>query len=430
MSALLEAVKRRWRATHSSGSVAGRQITCERSYTSCRVERWERATQAASDIVWQNLAANVRARLNFRLILASVIIAALAVLEVTLEHRPSFLRPGQHLYAYVGNAGDGTVSIVDLAGLSTIATVRVGPGRSALRPLASTNEIWGVSTEAGLVWVLDARTGKISAQIPIGGPVGLTFSPDGGRAYVTASNPNTLVAIDTATKKVAGRARAGVRPGRAAVTPDGRAVLVPNRDDSTLDIFDSGTLIRLATIGVAQHPEQVVVLPDSSAAFVASADTRQVSAIDLRRSVLVANLQLGGTPGRMFVKQDGGELYITVPESHGLEIINTWTTEIAESMTVGLTPGDGTLTADANALYISDAAAGRILPVAIGKRHLNQPINVGTRPGICTLDPSGELLLVANQDSNDLAVIRVRTSSLLTMVSVGSRPSDLAVLLF
>ena len=62
-------------------------------------------------------------RVNYRLVILIVLLAGLAAREVALELRPSFLRPGLHLFAYVGNTGDGTVTAIDLVKLSPAATI-------------------------------------------------------------------------------------------------------------------------------------------------------------------------------------------------------------------------------------------------------------------------------------------------------------------
>jgi YVTN family beta-propeller protein len=382
--------------------------------------------------LWQNLTVTMLHRLNFRLIFITLLLAGLATLQVAREDRPATLGPGLRLRAYVANTGDGTVSVVDLVNLVSIATVQVGNSPSGMNVLPEQREVWGVSGDdsEGSVWVLSAPDGKVSARIRVGpAPSSVEFSPDRRRAYVAASGANAIVAIDTATKRIVGRAKTGRHPVNVRVTPDGRALLVPDRDDATLQIFDAATLRPLASVSVAPGPEQVVVLPDSSVAFV-SGNANQISAVDLQRNVLLANIELGGKPSHLVLKPDGGELYVTVPESHGIEIINTWTLEIADSMLVGLAPTAGTLNAAGDLLYVSDSAAGRLLPIAISTRRLQTPIPAGRRPSVSRLDPSEELLLVANEDSNDLAIIRSRTSSLLTLVPVGSRPSDLVVLLF
>src|SRR5690242_3550024 len=95
-------------------------------------------------------------KLNYRLAFIGVLLTVIAIVQIEREHRPSFLRPGLHLNAYVANAGDGTISVIDLARLSTIATIPTGPSPSGLRALTSQKEIWGASSGGGYVWVLDA----------------------------------------------------------------------------------------------------------------------------------------------------------------------------------------------------------------------------------------------------------------------------------
>jgi hypothetical protein len=56
----------------------------------------------------------VKLRFNFRLVFLLLLLGAFAIREVALELRPSWLRPGLHLFAYVGNTADGTVSAIDL----------------------------------------------------------------------------------------------------------------------------------------------------------------------------------------------------------------------------------------------------------------------------------------------------------------------------
>ncbi len=157
-------------------------------------------------------------RVNYRLVILLILLVGLAAREVALELRPSFLRPGLHLFAYVGNTGDGTVTAVDLVKLSPAATIAVGVGPTGIRAHPTRKEIWGLSSAGGYAWVLDAATNRIAARIPVGAaPYALDFSPDGSRAYVAASGSNTIVAIDCATRAVVARARAGHQdygPGR------------------------------------------------------------------------------------------------------------------------------------------------------------------------------------------------------------------------
>ena len=50
-------------------------------------------------------------RFNSRLIFLLVMLIAGAAIQIIGEHRPSVLRPGLRMYAYVTNSADGTVSV-------------------------------------------------------------------------------------------------------------------------------------------------------------------------------------------------------------------------------------------------------------------------------------------------------------------------------
>src|SRR5271157_5525253 len=122
----------------------------------------------------------MKLRLNRRLLFLLVLLLGLAVREVAVELRPSFLRPGLHLMAYVGNTGDGTLSVIDLIQLSTVATIPVGAGPSGVRAHPTRPEIWGLSSAGGYAWVLNAKSNQVVARIPVGAaPYALDFSPDG-----------------------------------------------------------------------------------------------------------------------------------------------------------------------------------------------------------------------------------------------------------
>src|ERR1700751_1251191 len=133
---------------------------------------------------------------KFRIIFAASVLLIAAVIVIAREHRPSFLRPGLRLYAYVSTA-DNAISVVDLVKLATVAHVPVGGAVSAMREHPTRAEVWGVSSSGGFAWVLDSRTSQIVTRVPVGAlPYSMDFSPDGRRLYVPASGNNLLTSID------------------------------------------------------------------------------------------------------------------------------------------------------------------------------------------------------------------------------------------
>jgi YVTN family beta-propeller protein len=371
-------------------------------------------------------------RINVRLVFLLVVVAGIAAINIAKEHRPSFLRPGLRLMAYVTNAGDGTVSAVDLVQLAVTATIPVGPAPSGIRAHPTRDEIWGVSSEGGFVWVIDAPSGQVAARVPVGGsPFAIDFSPNGMHAYVAAAGTRTLFAIHCETRRIVGQARVGRRPWVARVSPDGELVVVPNREDATVTVLDAATLAVQKTIAVAPQPEQVIILPYGSKAFV-SAASGVVSVVDLEKGVLLANLSVQGQPTDLLMTADTGQLIVPTPSNHGIGILYTSTNEYGDHVLLGTYPWRASLTAGKDPiLYVSDAAAGRVMTVDFNfRRPGRKAIMVGQRPGVSRLTPGDELLLVVNEESNDLAVIRTYDNSLLTLIPVGRRPRDLAIKVF
>src|SRR5712672_993983 len=374
---------------------------------------------------------------NARVITLTIVLLVGATILLLREQRDSFLRPGLRLNAYV-STGDGAVTVLDLVRLRTVARIGVGPGLSGMREHPTRAEVWGVSSQGGYAWVLNANVNQIAARVPVGAmPYALDFSVDGERVYAAASGSDAVVAVDCQTRAVVARGRTGHEPVLARATPDGKSVLVVNRRDATLGIHDAKTLVLRGTVPVVARPEDVAVMADSSVAFVLSRTEPRLSLVDLQRRVLLTNLELAGRPSEMLLKPDGGELYVISPEAHGLQVINTWTHEVGDYVLLGSAPTYGALMPDASELFVTDSAAGRVAPVDIYNRRVGRPIPAGQTPRALRFDSSDprtkpSLLLVVNQDSGDLAVIRVRNGaqSLVTLISVGDHPEELAVKLF
>src|ERR1700752_2251136 len=173
---------------------------------------------------------------RFRAGFLSAALLVAAVIVLAREHRPSFLRPGMRLCAYV-STGDSSVSVVDLVKLATVAHVPVGGNISAMREHPTRAELWGVRSSGGFVWVLDSRTSQIVARIPVGAlPYSLDFSPDGLRVYVPASGSNTVSVIDCVTRQIMAHTTTGTQPVAARVSSDGKLLLVLNKKDASVGV--------------------------------------------------------------------------------------------------------------------------------------------------------------------------------------------------
>ena len=106
--------------------------------------------------------------------------------------------PSTHT-AYVTNADDDTVSVIDAATRAVTATIPVGPSPYgvAVDPAAGTVYVANDSAH-GTVSVINAATRAVTATIPVGtSPYGVAADPAAGTVYVTSALPGGTVSVIT-----------------------------------------------------------------------------------------------------------------------------------------------------------------------------------------------------------------------------------------
>jgi YVTN family beta-propeller protein len=105
--------------------------------------------------------------------------------------------------AWVANAGDGTISVIDLATKSVTTTLNVevrGANRLKFTPDGSR-----VLVTAGSLVVLDPSTRTVVKRLTnVHGSGGILMEPDGARAYVACSPDNYVAVIDLKTLEMVG----------------------------------------------------------------------------------------------------------------------------------------------------------------------------------------------------------------------------------
>lgn len=119
---------------------------------------------------------------------------------------------------WTGNAGDGTISIIDISAKKVDATLDANVRGANRLKFTPDGRLVFVSTLGGpdLV-VFDAASRKEVKRIRLGhGAAGIQMQPDGSRAYVSCSPDDYVAVIDLKTLEVVGRIDAGREPDGVA----------------------------------------------------------------------------------------------------------------------------------------------------------------------------------------------------------------------
>lgn len=116
--------------------------------------------------------------------------------------------------AWVANAQDGTISIIDLRTKRLRGTLPADVRGANRLKFTPDGALVFVSTLRGPeVTVLRAKTGAVEKRVPVGhGAAGIVMQPDGARAYVACTPDDSVAVIDVHSLEVVGRIAAGGRP--------------------------------------------------------------------------------------------------------------------------------------------------------------------------------------------------------------------------
>ncbi|HLW77318.1 MAG TPA: hypothetical protein VKS01_10035, partial [Bryobacteraceae bacterium] len=115
---------------------------------------------------------------------------------------------------WAANAGDGTVSVIDLAKKETVDTFPVGSKRSNRLKFTPDAKLALISDlTSGDLIVVDVASKKVIKRLPVGrGLAGILIQPDGARAYCAATGDNWVAVIDLKTLEMTGKIATGTGP--------------------------------------------------------------------------------------------------------------------------------------------------------------------------------------------------------------------------
>jgi YVTN family beta-propeller protein len=107
--------------------------------------------------------------------------------------------------AWVANAGDGTISVIDLAAKAVVATLHADvPGANRLKFTPDGRHV--LVTAGSALVVLDAATRTVAKRLTnVHGSGGILMQPDGARAYVACGQDNYVAVIDLKTMEMVGQ---------------------------------------------------------------------------------------------------------------------------------------------------------------------------------------------------------------------------------
>ena len=293
--------------------------------------------------------------------------------------------PATGPFAYVTNFMDDTVSVIDTATHTVVATISVGSRPIGVAVSPDGSRVYVANYASGTVSVIDTSANAVIAAVSLASsyPLGIAVTPDGSRAYVTHEVTGAVSVIDTATNAVVATISVGVLGDDLtgiAVNPSGTRVYVVHSQTWKVSVIDTSTNAVIATIPVGDFPVGVAVHPSGQWVYVANQGSGNVSVIDATTNTVAATVAVGAGPTGIAVNPSGSRVYVTNQYGNTVAVINAAT----------------------NALLTT--------------------IPVGTAPFGISVTPDGSRVYVVNLGSNNVSVINAATNAVITTISVGNSP--------
>ena len=233
--------------------------------------------------------------------------------------------------AYVTNATNGTMTVVNLADNAVLATVPVGASPTAVVVNTAGTRAYVTNSTAGTVTVINTTNNSVVKTITVGAnPSGLALTPAGDRLFVTNAGAGTVTKINTATNVVTIAAiRVGNAPSSIAITSDGKYAYVTNTASNTVSMITISTSVVKNIAGVGGSPTDVVLT--GGRAYVSNLDG-SVAIISTATNVITGRVQVGAPVNSLALTPDGG-LLVAAGTNDKAALIDTTSNAVVSTVT-------------------------------------------------------------------------------------------------
>ncbi len=271
-------------------------------------------------------------------------------------------------YAYIGNMGNGEMSVVDIE--NKIEVNRIAGFFEPHGPvcLPGGDKVYVSNMGAHEISVIDVKNPQVAKRIEVGsafmmamvdmpgklseiiGIANPTLTPDGRYAYAADGDSNQVAVIDTETDSVIKTIPVGDEPWRAYASPDGTKMLVPNNGDQTVSVIDTKKNKVIATFPAGEDMTGVNFVNGGKKAYVISRGESAIYVIDLVK--MKEQKRIKFNQDMVFetasTTADGKKVYLAASQANSVVVIDGNTDKYAMIRDVGLSPWAVTIIGGAN----------------------------------------------------------------------------------
>ena len=224
-------------------------------------------------------------------------------------------------YVWVGNDGDGTVSVVATDTHTVAKTIPVGRGHHELAVTEDSRYVAVTNQDDHTVTVISVRNLSPVGTVSVGQrPHGIAYGPLSASFYVANEDDGTVSVIDISKGRVTETIPAGRGVRTLRFDTQGRLAYALNRAANTATIIDSTTNTAINTFPTGVAPDDIVFEYDW--AFIRNAGSANITIVSLSHSGLFQNFPVGHRePNHVDVPQEHTSL-VSFGDGHNVLVPN------------------------------------------------------------------------------------------------------------
>jgi len=226
---------------------------------------------------------------------------------------------------YAANAGDGSLSIIDVRLGSAETSVPIGlSARSWDVVLADEDRLVAVTNrDIDKLTLIDGVIGTRLAELTVAHmPTRMAAAPLLRRLFVVASGSDALEVIDTDARASVARIATGARPSDIALDWRGQEVYVGHTTSPNLLVVDAARLSVSATIFVGADMTAVLGDRHRDRIYVARTHPNELVVVERRLGAVVRRIPLSGRVESLAQPLEGSLIYGAAPERGSLLVID------------------------------------------------------------------------------------------------------------
>jgi YVTN family beta-propeller protein len=142
-------------------------------------------------------------------------------------------------------------------------------------------------------------------------PVEIKLSANGKELFVVCEGNDSVLAVDTQTKRVVARAPVGHKPRSLALSPEGKTLYVSNEWSDTVSEVDAATFAVKRTLKTGWGPVGLTTDRSGKTLYVANSIADSVSLIDLTSGAEIKRFVTHRYPEQVALSRDGRRVYVS-----------------------------------------------------------------------------------------------------------------------